>query len=438
MNKFRPIKAAAAFHCHRYGIALIWTAIFLLLFILLVGLALDTAKIYLVSHQLQNAADAAALAGARWVKVDVNEARGQAVTIAALNRADGNSVVLNWNWSNDPEGDIVIGRFDPNANPDFEPIDDANANAMKVIARRANDPNGGHNDPIPLIFGPLANVNKANIARFAIAVVSGGTGNCLITLDRCDGLRMSGDVNLDVNDGAIQINADGTCGKPVDFDSCPPPDTISTEALNVVAPSFASSCPLDFPVNPGSPRIPDPLCPGGPGSVGCLPEPSISGLPDKGTIKSGPYSPGYYSGGIYVKPGDSVNLLPGVYILGGGALVKGSLTANEAMLFIKTGSIDIQSGASITLTPPKSGTYEGVAIFQSRSNFNEAKITSNWTDTYIEGTIYFPENPAELGPAESMGNQLIAKSLWIHGNGDLTINYDGRNPAPGNRSYLVK
>jgi len=43
-------------HLRYRGIAYIWVAIFLLLFILLVGLTLDTAKVLLVAHQLQNAA----------------------------------------------------------------------------------------------------------------------------------------------------------------------------------------------------------------------------------------------------------------------------------------------------------------------------------------------------------------------------------------------
>ena len=51
---------------HRYrGVALIWVAILALVLILIVGLSLDVAKVSLVAHQLQNAADAAALAGAR-------------------------------------------------------------------------------------------------------------------------------------------------------------------------------------------------------------------------------------------------------------------------------------------------------------------------------------------------------------------------------------
>jgi Flp pilus assembly protein TadG len=50
------------------GIALIWTALFLFLFVGFVGLACDWAYVLLVAHQLQNAADAGSLAGAQFVR----------------------------------------------------------------------------------------------------------------------------------------------------------------------------------------------------------------------------------------------------------------------------------------------------------------------------------------------------------------------------------
>ena len=55
-------------HYRRRGIVLIWTAILILVMILFVGLSLDTGKVVLNLQQLQDAADAAALAGALYVR----------------------------------------------------------------------------------------------------------------------------------------------------------------------------------------------------------------------------------------------------------------------------------------------------------------------------------------------------------------------------------
>ncbi len=83
----------------RRGIAVVWVAILGLVFIAFVGLASDTAHVYLASHQLQNAADAAALAGAGKVKLSAALAHEAAMLTAAANHANNQSVQLAPNLS---------------------------------------------------------------------------------------------------------------------------------------------------------------------------------------------------------------------------------------------------------------------------------------------------------------------------------------------------
>ena len=59
----------------RRGIAIIWTAILVVVMIGFVGLACDTGYGLLVAHQLQNAADASALAGALAMIKGTDESR---------------------------------------------------------------------------------------------------------------------------------------------------------------------------------------------------------------------------------------------------------------------------------------------------------------------------------------------------------------------------
>jgi hypothetical protein len=107
-------------YLRRRGIGYIWTAIFLFFIILLLGLSLDTAKLCLVAHQLHNAADAGALAGACAVKLDQDVARQQAIDTAYANLADRESVFLAPNPENDPNGDVVLGLWLPQSRI-FEP-----------------------------------------------------------------------------------------------------------------------------------------------------------------------------------------------------------------------------------------------------------------------------------------------------------------------------
>ena len=434
------------------GVVYIWVVIVLLLLILFAGLALDMAKVFFVSHQLQNAADAAALAGARVVKIDQTQARQDAFNIAFANFADRDPILLGLNdVANDPNGDIVIGRYtddlDPTT-PNFTATTDT-PNALKVVARRTDSSLGG---PVALNFGPIIGINTRNISNFAIAKAQGGTGAGLICLsdDAEPGLRLSGTVDVDVDNGAIQVNSEGD--PPVTVNGQP---TLDADEMNICSgyPSKGDIPMPDGSIGYNEPCIPDPLAwmeaPTWDAAHDLSPVP---GEPiDANYVQSigGTLSPGYYSGGFrFVGDGDVV-LEPGIYVLNGSSsgpesglyISGGNFTAEGVMFYIieDHGVVYIGGNPNILITPMESGYYEGMSIFQSRDNHNDAVIIGT-SSLELGGTLYFPENFAELGGTEdwTAGNQFIADTMWIHGTATITINYDGRNPAPGNRSFLVK
>src|SRR5688572_17202630 len=135
----------------RRGMALVWFPIVGLVVIGLIALAGDSAYVYLVGHQLQNAADAAALAGAAKVKDSEEEAYAAATRLALANKAAGANVLLAPNPGNGAGGDIVLGFYDVEEDT-FTPTLD-NPNAVQVVARRTTGSPGG---PLPLIFGQMA------------------------------------------------------------------------------------------------------------------------------------------------------------------------------------------------------------------------------------------------------------------------------------------
>jgi Flp pilus assembly protein TadG len=469
-------------HLRHRGIAYLWVAIFLLLFILLVGLTLDTAKVLLAAHQLQNAADAAALAGARVIKLDQADARDRAIAIALENTAYGDAVLLNLNEDNNPDGDIVVGRYDRSTQT-FTPHTTA-PNAMMVVARRTETSLGG---PVPLTFGPIVSVDTSNVARYAIAMASGGTGAGIIALaPDGTGLSVKGNFTLDVNDGAMQVNscndkvATNIDGKPQfeagELNVCGDPGIDATGGFDF---------PPDLPVNPNSPPIPDPLCPYHPPLTSppypsdCLQPPVWDPLADLSPSPGEPLTfdanltdpntgalvlePGYYSGGFYLTGGDII-LQPGIYILDGGDDGKGGLVvlgntnfcAKGVMFYITgTGKVNIGGTGSVQVTPIQYDVndfcdpnysypadtdfaYEDVSIFQARDNFNDAYIKGTGLMDLV-GTLYFPSNLVNLrGEGDGFGNQLIAYRLDVRGTGDILIKYDGRNRSPANKSFLVE
>src|SRR5438128_11359498 len=96
------------------GAVAIMVAVALPLLAAFVALAVDVGHAYLVRNQLQNAADAAAMAGARALDgtpIGNAAARLSAMDFAARHNADGRSVQIDLNLGNAPGGDTVLGRW---------------------------------------------------------------------------------------------------------------------------------------------------------------------------------------------------------------------------------------------------------------------------------------------------------------------------------------
>jgi hypothetical protein len=420
----------------RRGISLIWVAVTSVVLIGLSGLALDTGYVYLVSHQLQNAADAAALAGAQQLKFSPELARQAAVTLGGANKAARVSVTLDRNIANLAEGDVVLGRYDRETDVFTATLQAPNA--VKVAARRTDTSSDG---PLGLLFGKVSGNDIANIERVAIALNEGGTGSGLIALcTDCEcGLELSGSVEVNLEGGAAQVNSTADCALCGNGSF-----SIDTPAVNMAGGECFAGNSYDVTggIHEDVPPQPDPLA--------HLPVPAWDPLVDLGAIdEAGTFLPGYYSQGIHLTGGDVI-LAPGIYVLDGAGLQIGGNTnflAENVMVYVMgTGFVDIDGSGTILMTPPDPDTimypdadvYEGVTIFQARDNTTESRIIGTGLLT-LEGSLYFPNAFLEIGgTGDGFGNQLIAWQIWIHGTGEITINYTGDDPAAGDIIFLVK
>jgi hypothetical protein len=161
--------------------------------------------------------------------------------------------------------------------------------------------------------------------------------------------------------------------------------------------------------------------------------------------------PGYYPGGFHlVSSNFRVILESGVYSLdntdGGpdaGLFINGGhfdARAGVMLHIVNDGVVNLAGNGNIWISPitDETNIYNGVSIFQSRTNYNEAVIIGRTTMNLL-GTYYFPNNPVTIsGDGIAVGNQLIAYTLYLSGTGVYTIQYDGRNPAPGYEVFLVE
>jgi len=98
----------------------------------------------------------------------------------------------------------------------------------------------------------------------------------------------------------------------------------------------------------------------------------------------------------------NTTLSPGIYYLDKGISITGTASlicpapcACGVMLYIAGGSATLAGGSTIDLTPPSTGTYTNIVIFQSRTDQNPVKIAGSagkTTPINFRGIIYVPNS----------------------------------------------
>lgn len=155
------------------GMVLVYIALLMVALCAFVALAVDVGYMYLAKGQLQNAADAAALAGAVRLPAET-EARDAAQSFAALNTAATDHVTISNGGGNalSPENDITLGNWSQARVPRYIP-GQAPFNAIEVRARRtaASDVGGESLDgPINLFFARVVAPQWAQMGVSAKAI----------------------------------------------------------------------------------------------------------------------------------------------------------------------------------------------------------------------------------------------------------------------------
>jgi Flp pilus assembly protein TadG len=152
------------------GAVAIYVALFLPVALGFVALSVDIARELVVRNQLQNAADAAALAGAGQLQWNGGStmwanATSKATAAIGLNSADGQTLSTGtittgyWNVTGSPSG-MQSTAITPGAN---------DMPAIKVTVSRASGSNGG---PIQTYFAGLIGTSTINVSATAVALIA--------------------------------------------------------------------------------------------------------------------------------------------------------------------------------------------------------------------------------------------------------------------------
>jgi prepilin-type N-terminal cleavage/methylation domain-containing protein len=167
-----------------------------------------------------------------------------------------------------------------------------------------------------------------------------------------------------------------------------------------------------------SPALPDPLA--------NMSNPTSS---TTGSCASRTCQPGVYNSTLTINGGGTWTLQPGIYILNGGISVTGNsaVQGSGVMLFVQgsTSSINFAGGAAINLTPPTSGTYKNVLIFQSRSDTSAATFNGGASATLLFGGIIYAPASSQVtlssGGAALNVTAVIAQNIKLSGNAQVTV-----------------
>lgn len=384
-------------------IVLVSAALFTLLMV--VGMVIDVGIILEKKRQLQNAADAAALAAA-----------SAAVDNPALAQAAAEQYLL-LNGFDPADASLII-----TVDPDYSPTE------VEVTVVAA----------IPTAFFTIAGVDSKTVSVRAVGEVRANLGSgdyAFVALSEtaCVAFEKSGNSDLTINDGGIATNS-----------NCAPDgfwahgsgsiDALSTDYYDEGAARISGNVLVSPEPSSIDTRIADPL-------VG-LTIPSVAtSLDSAGTSESpallrinsaATLRPGVYWGGIALT-GDVV-LEPGVYVMAGGGLstVGGGSLQGYGVLIYNTdnpgvqdcGSMVLTGSNNVALTPASTGLYANITLWQD-INCTETFAFSGG-HSLAAGVIYVPGAHFDLNGGGTLGAvQVFADTIEVSGNSDITMNFTG-------------
>ncbi|HTV49428.1 MAG TPA: TadG family pilus assembly protein [Phycisphaerae bacterium] len=454
------------------GSSLVLTAILGFSMVSLTGLGMDAGWVYISKHQLQNTADAAALAGAQALQEDVSYAQQQASSTALSDSVDNVPIQLVYDASGN-SGDVVVGNW---ANNTFTP-GTTNPNAVQVTARRYSDtPNGA----VPLFFSGLLGASQINVSATAIAVLDtiggggggGGTppgggstppggsstppgggggspppvicvppsGSCGSNpgCNGCTGgqCNQQGGCGISCNNGSCLNCNGGSCVSDCNV-TCDSGSSItcsgSGSCINV-AYGCSASC-SGSPVNTGCSPCANPLA-----GWSC---PTSSSCSNTCTQTSGTdLQPGYYPNGICLTSG-SCTLEPGTYVCDSGSngcafscSGTASCTGNGVTICCESGGFQCTSSGNVNLSPPTSGSCSGITVCQPSTNNSACSFSGCGSNCHISGECYFPNANVSVIDSHggTLGSQVITDGLNLN-NSNVTV---GDGTGTQYVVYLVK
>jgi Flp pilus assembly protein TadG len=262
----------------------------------------------------------------------------------------------------------------------------------------------------------------------------------VLDLHESASLTSTGESSVTVSGAKIIVNSDASSA------ATSTGGTITAPTMDITGGSSVSGSKGGFnaEINYGVPPEPDPLR--------NIPEPKANGYslqsnaPVHFSDGTRSLQPGTYRGGISVSGKGTLDLAPGVYYMDGGGFSfsgQGNLSAEGVMIFSaperSSDTVSITGTGSIIISPPTSGIYKGLTLFQARYSPNTMSVSGGgYMD--ISGTFYTANGTLQVGGGgdSKIGSQYVSRFLSIVGGGGLFIDYNKAEALPRRVLQLVE
>lgn len=356
------------------------------------GIAFDFSRWSMQRAQLQEAADAGAIAGAVELGLGgqnvVNRAKTRAQKLAKSNQF----------------GDLAA----------IDPAVSVNKTAQTVTVSLS----------APAVRGlsKLIVHQAPTLDATATAKVAGKTVACIYALNPTapQALKGNGSALVQGTNCAIYVNSSAG-------DALVNSGTISAALICVVG-GYTGGGYTPTPLT-GCPPVADPF------AALAIPAPGGCTATNAQFTSNAGIGPGVYCGGIRVTGNATLTLAPGQYHIVDGALkiASGASVVGDEVVFILSGTATVEisgSGAALT-TPPVSGALAGYSIVQDRAAplGTISKVTGEGRFEF-PGIVYLPRTDLDIA-GRATGNiytpiyaAVVANTITVSGEGDLLATAD--------------
>lgn len=369
--------------------------------------------------RLQQAADAAAYAGAVVKRAGGSQISTQTVTDAASAAAATNgfvsgsdTITLNLPSSATPSDansvEAVVSRTEP---PIFTAYircfvsnwrNSSCANATTVVTASATASYSDADNACILALSPTASA----AANFA--------GNSTLTLDACTVMSNS------LASNAINVQGSATVTVPCMY---------ATGGASLGGTLDLTTCGA---VKTDQPPVADPYA--------SLAMPTVSGsCTNPGN--SGTLDPGNY---CKMDLKNTVTLNPGVYVINGGSLTinaNAAVTGSGVTFYLVNGAtLKMNGNSDVQLSAPTTGAYSGILFIDDRSNTNGMTMNGDSLST-MTGVIYAPD--ASVSYIGNFGGvngctQIVAQTVSWSGNAKFSDNCSSAGMSPVQVGSVVR